>query len=1249
MRQQGSLLAILAAVGAFTYNSASRPAGGGMKETEAAAAFSDQRSAKGLADTFAAFDRTRTYRITLNKRRAVVVDPETRATPFDWAIAIVPDPQNSNMKLDFDRGVEMIQLAARNAGYQFERFWLPWRDDAETKQTRYVIHPGHQGETTIGEASDKDIEKMPGLLLFRGEGAKPLAVFLVSESPTAAIAGDQFRAAVRLGRAVASLGGAKPGNALRIIGPGFSGSLEPLAVLINSEKPEPKDVTVRTWTMDRNAQNQFYKDSKVKPSLVSMEVDSWTALNAFAAYARNTWRDKTPLMILTEEGTVFGNVLNDKASQDKHSPAKPSTGSAPLFWTIPFPRNLSQLRNATEKQEHLPGFADDWRKNNIPRTGLLMSLRQEMPAKFEVPVFSKDQMPLSEESVLFTIGDILKTNTIHYVGIVATDPLDTLFLARYLRSACPNIRIFTLAPDLLFEHGSDSSDYSGIIGVSAFPLFPFSQLWGKRLPSLLPFADHTAEAVYNAASEIFHDIRPNAMRNAVDLRNETNPFSPGDLRHLWITVAGRSGFEPIAVVNPDAKENPVSGGGPESRTGAGPGTFVIEYWPGWSYVFGAILLCSLAYCLLMLFARRDGYPVLAMFSAHPDDWTRADDYNPVPRAFYLFSIGMCLSLLIAVWLVVPGVIVRQNLPVEPQFRFLIVELGFPIVGAAVVFALRKRGWMRTRGDVVPGRSALKASPAVRFGLFAASGTAILAFPGVLLNPFSGLPVTVLSRLLFFFCAGSLCLGATLAASLCPALGLMPFLKEARAKTPAGARIPKTLRAHAIGGGVFFLVAISLAVFADRTINADAPADFMAAYRALDLTNGVSPLVPVAFLLAGLTILGVTQLRRMTHYEDQGVQVPSMAGDEFCPELDAIVEDTKTRIRRITPHYVHWAVALTILILAAGIFRGPSQTLEGWHLDGLIIASALALTVLVLLVWIRLILIWVAFSEFLQQLERHPIRQVFSLLPKGFVWSPIWQGAGKKRTHVVITRSMELLHALLYHPETPHSLQDAIRKELGGVGPNSLMNCVKRLLEASALRRRLFRPQYRVLQRTLQAVSEQAAEYLRWAKWNRGDYELRYELATKEETRDALHTPRPDYVKQEPATICGELVAFRFLAFINFVLWHIDNLVSFVSLGFLLLVIAMSSYAFRSRTIIDWLLVVLFVALSAGIIMVFAQADRDAILSRITGTKEGKLDRHFVIHLVSYGVMPALVLISTHFPSVGRFFFSWVKPALESIH
>lgn len=173
--------------------------------------------------------------------------------------------------------------------------------------------------------------------------------------------------------------------------------------------------------------------------------------------------------------------------------------------------------------------------------------------------------------------------------------------------------------------------------------------------------------------------------------------------------------------------------------------------------------------------------------------------------------------------------------------------------------------------------------------------------------------------------------------------------------------------------------------------------------------------------------------------------------------------------------------------------------------------------------------------------------------------------------------------------------------------------------------------------------------LRKTTWSSGGYELKAELAKQEDTKEALHVERTQFVLEEPLTICGELVAYRLLAFINYVLWQLDNLVTYLSAGFLLLVIAMNSYDFRSGTIIDWIVISLFGLMTVGIVAVFSQAARDAILSRISGTEEGKLDRHFFTHLISYGALPVIVLAATHFPTVGRFFFSWIKPALEAIH
>ncbi len=356
-------------------------------------------------------------------------------------------------------------------------------------------------------------------------------------------------------------------------------------------------------------------------------------------------------------------------------------------------------------------------------------------------------------------------------------------------------------------------------------------------------------------------------------------------------------------------------------------------------------------------------------------------------------------------------------------------------------------------------------------------------------------------------------------------------------------------------------------------------------------------------------------------------------------------EIQTRTSSLSFHPTQLAayVGLGFLLLAL-VYQRSHQTYESDALEHLMIALPIAVGFLLILVWIRFMIIWSSFSEFLQQLERHPLRNVFSLLPRDFIWSPVWQGGGKKRTHVAITRSLECVLALKDHQHTPHAFRNYIRQSLP-----SFEAQVKRLLQISAYRQRVPRFFSRNLEDDLCRIAEHAAADLEKRKWTLGGYELKAELSKQEDTREALHIERAAFLKEEPETICGELVAYRLLAFINYVLWQLDNLVGYLSFGFLSLIVAMNSYNYRSESIIDWILVGMFGVMTIGIVTVFAQADRDAILSRISGTEEGKLDRHFFTHLISYGAMPVLVLAATHFPVVGRFFFSWVKPALEAIH
>ena len=72
-------------------------------------------------------------------------------------------------------------------------------------------------------------------------------------------------------------------------------------------------------------------------------------------------------------------------------------------------------------------------------------------------------------------------------------------------------------------------------------------------------------------------------------------------------------------------------------------------------------------------------------------------------------------------------------------------------------------------------------------------------------------------------------------------------------------------------------------------------------------------------------------------------------------------------------------------------------------------------------------------------------------------------------------------------------------------------------------------------------------------------------------------------------------------------------------------------------------------LTTVILLVFVEMERDATLSRITNTKTGKLSGVFFQRVLSYGTLPLLTVLASNFNGVGRVLFSWIEPALKTIH
>jgi hypothetical protein len=118
---------------------------------------------------------------------------------------------------------------------------------------------------------------------------------------------------------------------------------------------------------------------------------------------------------------------------------------------------------------------------------------------------------------------------------------------------------------------------------------------------------------------------------------------------------------------------------------------------------------------------------------------------------------------------------------------------------------------------------------------------------------------------------------------------------------------------------------------------------------------------------------------------------------------------------------------------------------------------------------------------------------------------------------------------------------------------------------------------------------------------------------------------------------ADLMKARALAVLHLHVKQLQSLIAFVTVGLLLMLLAVSIYPLQPH---GWLLTFNWFVMSTTIVMamvVFAQMDRDAVMSAVTGTAAGKMnvDRDFWLKLFLYVAVPLLSLLGANFPEFFR--------------
>ena len=1229
-------------------------------------------------------------------------------------IAAVRDPIHSHLALEFDREVDALVQAAGDNGYVPSYYWLPWRR--------------HTGESRADEATGTESldenprrEQQPGMIIFKyvpdpkakedpypkwNSYSKVIYVFLVGETPTLGIDGEQLKNALHYERQLAENAqissphhealykvsfSMMEGNRLDIIGPNSSGSAASMREAIELGRKDIEDLKHEMFDLEvAGTTSTELASDLMKESLGSDPAPKYYSFGDEIAFENGQIKDLLTnasykvreAAILVEDSTTFGANESPRILEKDD------------FLRIRFPREISLLRNAHTDDSG----SREAQSDTVASPFLHLSLK-DPGATDSVPQFSPEDTPLSQEAQLMAIGRQLVNDRIKFIVIVSSNVLDQLFLAQFLHRACPDARLVFLGADLLFERQTENAPFIGAITLTPYNLLGLASSQGIRGP-VRTFADSNTEAFYNASSFILWD-----GQSPPSLANYRNPLDPsGPPRaSLWATAIGRDGYYPLAIVSDSARMfQDIDGssgqtqarGQPTPPSGNSPRTqlsflgklfrmvrFSGEHYNGRPYRFPALSWYVLCIVITMLCV------VHSFAVSFPNYWSSATRDLAIPqgdkrhlRAMYI-HIGsvmlFCMAFVTAY-------------PLFPAFRVIHPNWSTASYSLITIFAaiaafsltLRKTWRFLNWHDVT-------------------------AFIDEDSSTLQKLRIKFDKNLPWFFNRLAFV-----------ALAVIVIVWTYICHTEKVQGLPNHV-------GFFF------------------------SYRCLHPGSGVSPVVPILLVLLGWYIWAVFQTLRLRFSTKNRPQLPGPIQGSgpfpiYVSDLDLAQRSgttdrclfdnitclliTRNWFNRLIERHNAWLVPwlflfyLSVYCLVVFVIRVESLDRILWKsgqwptwYEWLLSSLFYPLIMIAVAGWLRIVLVWGALRQgLLHRLEQFPIRYAFDRL-KGTSWMAMMRQGGLAEQWQDMSRSTESIHQmcndtnLLEKVKEPYrSRMRAVKEELDaqitglrkGFPPGERHSSDSNLYfeddpsvppekyrelsifwasgrigapeeakagPASPQTNKDENPQSGLdhmysIEKCFAAFCDALLggvllEY--WEKTRTGfvasdeieersiEAHLLPEVEASEGSRNLLQL-HAGSVRQEPKFIrvAEEFLAIRYLSLIRAVLVNVRYLMMFVSAVFVVTIVAWNSYPFQPREWVNEAFTGLMILLGTGIIWVFAQIHRDPILNRITNTKANELGLDFYLRVTMFGAAPVLTWSAYQFPEVGGSILRLIQPSLE---
>jgi hypothetical protein len=473
----------------------------------------------------------------------------------EFLIATVPDPIDSAYGYAFDQVVDAIQRAVeKKDGYILDRCWLPWEFDRKAKPKP-------------GDPPSNLRESTPGILLFRHGKDKArkvnqpalCVVFLVGETPMGGLHKPAFYRALGVMRDVGH-----PANApVRVVGPYFSGSQTSLQFVLGDwwtrsdsgsiyaiDYHPPYRFQVITGSATAIRKSEFFSYESNKENFPSWRQDgvefsstvipTRTTLGALLHFLTRRdgsgtheaipWSlDLVPgkVAILAESNTGFGKAFAD-LKQDQ-------------VVTLRFPLHISRVKSeytnlAKEKDKKVAATQDD--------PLLALSITDDQGSVEGVPSQGGSTTTATNGQVMSRILTTISREHCRYVGVIASDTRDKLFLIRLIREHCPDVRVFVTDGDLLLTHPEYRYYMRGVIIGSTYPLVPRNQTWVKAATTeRILFPSVGAQGYYNATLMHF-GVRNQLLEYgapAFALRDADRPDEADQRPPIWISMVAPNG------------------------------------------------------------------------------------------------------------------------------------------------------------------------------------------------------------------------------------------------------------------------------------------------------------------------------------------------------------------------------------------------------------------------------------------------------------------------------------------------------------------------------------------------------------------------------------------------------------------------------------------------------------------------------------------------------------------------------------